>query len=96
MTNLTQFVIPKIMNSWEYVAYGFYYELETIEAIKDKGRENPKRCCEEFFKDWLMTENGAKAGSKTWSTLLNVLKPINEIGGDIKKEITEKVLQLNY
>ena len=94
MFDLTKIVIPKIMNEWEYIAYGFYYDLAIIKSIKDKERENPKRCCEEFFKDWLTTDHGAEAGPKTWSTLLDELKQIDDIATDIKEGITEKVLLL--
>ena len=94
MLELTQFVIPKIMNSWEYIAYGFRYDLATIKSIKDRERGNSRTCCEELFIDWLATDNGAKAGPKTWSTLLDVLKQINDIATDIKEDITKKVLLL--
>ena len=52
------------MNEWEYIAEVLRYDLATIKSIKDKEREDPKKCCQEFFKDWLMTNNGAKAGPK--------------------------------
>ena len=94
MFDLIKIVIPRIMNEWEYVAYGFRYDLATIESIKEKGREKPKKCCEELFKDWLRTDHGASAGPKTWSTLLDVLKEIDDIGADIKDDITMNVLQL--
>ena len=94
MFHLMKFVIPKIMNEWVYVAYAFRYDLATIQSIKQNGRQNPKTCCEEFFTDWLSTEHGAKAGPKTWSTLLDVLKQIDDIAADIKEDITKEVLQL--
>ena len=94
MFDLTKHVIPKIMNEWEYIAEAFRYDLAVIEAIKERERGNPKKCCREFFKDWLMTNNGAKAGAKVWSTLLNTLKEVDEISTDIIEDITEKVKQL--
>ena len=94
MFDLTKIVIPKIMNEWEYIAEAFRYDLATIKAINKKGRADPKKCCREFFKDWLMTNNGAKAGAKVWSTLLDTLKQIDEISTDIVEDITEKVKQL--
>ena len=94
MFDLTKIVIPKIMNEWEYIAEALRYDLATIKAIKQKEGADPKQCCREFFKDWLMTNNGAKAGPKVWSTLLDVLKKVNEISADIVKDITEEVKEL--
>ena len=95
MFDLSKIVIPNIMNHWEYVAEAFRYKLPTIAAIKEKEHGDPKKCCREFFKDWLTTNNGAKAGPKVWSTLLKVLKEIDEISCDTTKEIITKVKQLN-
>ena len=94
MFDLTTIVIPKIMNEWEYVAEALRYDVATIRAIKHKERADPKLCCREFFKDWLMTNNGSKAGPKVWLTLLNALKNVDEISADIVEEIIEKVKQL--
>ena len=94
MHDLTKIVIPKIMNEWEYIAEGFRYDLVTIKAIKEKEGNNPKQCCRELFKDWLMTNNGAKVGPKVWSTLLHVLKDVNEIPLDVIEDIILKVKQL--
>ena len=96
MFDLTKIVIPKIMTKWEYVAEALHYDLSIIEAIKVKERENPKQCCREFFKDWLMTNNGAMAGPKVWSTLLDALKKVDEISVDIIEDITAQVERLNY
>ena len=94
MFDLTKIVIPKIMNKWEYIAEALRYDLATIDAIKDKERDDPKRCCRVFFKDWLTTNNGAKAGPKVWSTLLDTLKQVDEISADTTEDIIEKVKQL--
>ena len=83
------------MNQWEYIAEALLYDLATIKAIKDKEREDPKKCCREFFKDWLMTNNGANAGPKVWSTLLNALKEVDEISTDITENIIANVKKLN-
>ena len=96
MFDLTKLVIPKVMNEWEYIAEALRYDLATIKAIKDKEHQDPKKCCREFFKDWLMTNNGAKAGPKVWSTLLDVLKEVDEISADITEDIVAKVKQLKY
>ena len=94
MFDLTKIVIPKIMNEWEYVAYAFHYDSYIISVIKEKAHEDPKKCCREFFKDWLMTNNGAKVGPKVWSTLLDVLKVVAEISADTKEDIAIKVKKL--
>ena len=41
-----------------------------------------------------MTNNGAKAGPKVWSTLLHALKEAEEISADITKDIIAEVKQL--
>ena len=94
MFDLTNIVIPKIMNKWEYVAEAFRYDLAIIEAIEEKGRGNAKKCCREFFKDWLTTDHGVKVGPKVWSTLLDTLKEIDEISSDVIKHIVAQVKQL--
>ena len=96
MFDLTKIVIPKIMTKWEYIADALYYDLNIVEAIKMKERENPRQCCREFLKDWLMTNNGATAGPKVWSTLLDALNKVDEISVDIVKDIIAQVKQLDY
>ena len=94
MHDLTKIVIPKIMNEWEYIAEAFRYDLNTIKAITERKGNNPRQCCRELFKDWLMTNNGDKVGEKAWSTLLRVLKDVDEIPVDIIEDISLKVKQL--
>ena len=94
MFDLKKIVIPKIMNEWEDIADALRYDLATIKAIKDKEHGDPKKCCREFFRDWLMTNNGAKAGPKVWSTLLDALKNVDEISADITEDIIAEVKQL--
>ena len=94
MFDITKIVIPKIMNEWEDIADALRYDLATIKAIKNKEREDPKKCCRELFRDWLMTNNGAKAGPKVWSTLLDALKELDNISADITEDITAEVKQL--
>ena len=95
MFDLTKIVIPKIMSKWQYVAEALRYDLEIIQAIEVKKQGDPKACCREFFINWLTTNNGAKAGPKIWSTLLNILKEVDEIPTDAVDEIIAKVKQLN-
>ena len=94
MFDLTKIVIPKIMKEWEFIAEAFHYDIATIEAIKERGHGDPKQCYREFFKDWVKTEHGAKAGPKVWSTLLDTLKEVDEVSADITKDICTKVKQL--
>ena len=94
MFYLNKIVVPKIMNEWQYIAEALRYDLATIKAIKEKERADPKQCCREFFIDWLMTNNGAKAGPKVWSTLLDTLKDVDEISADVVEDIIQKVKQL--
>ena len=94
MIDLKKIVISRIMNQWEDIADALRYDLATIQAIKDKERGDPKKCCRELFKDWLMTNNGAKAGPKVWSTLLRALKEADVISVDIIKDIVAEVEQL--
>ena len=94
MFELSKIVIPKIMIEWEYVAYAFRYDIPAIKAIKERERGDPKKCCREFFIDWLQTNHGAEVGPKVWSTLLNILKQVDEISDETVQEITAKVKQL--
>ena len=94
MTDLNMIVIPKIMTKWEELAQAFRYDNEIIDAIKLKKREDPKECCREFFRDWLQTNNGAKAGKKVWSTLLDTIKKIGLVGDDIREKMIADVKAL--
>ena len=96
MFYLKKIVIPKIMNEWEYVAEAFLYDLVTIEVIKERGGGDAKQCCREFFKDWLTTDHGNRVGSKVWSTLLDVLKEVDEISAEITEDIATQITQLKH
>ena len=84
------------MKEWEYVAEAFRYDLATIKTIKERGSRDAKQCCREFFKDWLTTDHGNRVGPKVWSTLLDVLKEVDEISAEITEEIATQVKQLKY
>ena len=94
MFDLRKIVIPKIMNEWEDIADALRYDIATIRTIKLKNNFNPKLCCREFFIDWLMTDNGIKAGPKVWSTLLHALKKVKSLA-NITEDIIAEVKQLN-
>ena len=93
MCDLKKIVIPKIMNEWEDVADALHYDLATIELInKREGGDTIK--CQKLFKDWLTSDHGNEVGPKVWSTLLDVLKEVDEISDDVKQDITIEVNQL--
>ena len=77
MSVLNKMVVPRISAFWEDVAYALHYHIPTVYAIKLKHDDNPKKCCRELFVDWLTTNNGA--APKTWSTLLDKLKDVDEL-----------------
>ena len=88
MGDINKIVIPKIQAEWEYVAYALRYQIPTVKAIKAKCNDNPKKCCKELFEDWLSTDHGA--GPKTWSTLLDKLKEVEDLAAatnDIMNEL---------
>ena len=94
--DLHKIVIPKIMSKWEYIAYTLSYDIATTQAIKEQEYGYPKKFCQSLFKNWLITNNGAKP--KVWSTLLDALTQltqIDEISADITEDITAEVKQLN-
>ena len=82
------------MNEWEYIAEALCYDIVTIKTIRERNREDPKKCCREFFMDWLMNDNGVEADPKVWSTLLHALKEVG-ISADITEDIIAEVKQLN-
>ena len=88
MDDLNKKVIPRIQANWEDVAYALHYEIFTVNNIKATNQGNPERCCSGLLKDWLTTNNGTSP--KTWDTLLNALKGINQLYSvtqEIEKEL---------
>ena len=94
MADLNKIVIPKVMNQWEELAEGFHYDDEVIANINTRSRGNPKKCCQEFFRDWRKTDNGIRAGPKTWSTLFYIIEKYMSIASDIREDMITKVKQL--
>ena len=68
MADINIIVIPRIQAEWEDVTYALRYKIATVNAIKLKNNDNPKKCCKDIFIDWLSTDHGV--GPKTWSTLI--------------------------
>ena len=95
MDVLNMIVVHKINAEWEDVAFALRYEIPAVESIKSKHNQDPKKCCKELFKDWLITNNGA--GPKIWSTLLDKLKNVGELATareDIMRELVEMYTQV--
>ena len=89
MADINKIVIPRIQAEWEQVAYALRYSIPKVKAIKENN-QNLKKCSLEFFVDWLSTDHGASP--KTWSTLIEKLKEVedltaatNEIIDELKK-----------
>ena len=93
MVDIIEIVIPKIQAEWEYVAYALRYQIPTVKAIKAKCNDNPKKCCKELFEDWLSTNHGASP--KTWSTLLDKLKKVEDLAA-ARDEIMEELKKLTH
>ena len=95
MADLNDIVIPKVMNQWEELAEGFRYDDEVIDKIKRQHHNDTEKCCREFFRDWRRTDNGNRAGPKTWSTLFNIIEKYISIASDIREDMITKVKKLN-
>jgi len=87
MADINHIVVPRIKAEWEDVAYALRYEIATVHAIKAKHNEDPKKCCQKLFIDWLSTDHGV--GPKTWSTLLEKLKEVEELAASMQGIINE-------
>ena len=91
MGDIITIVIPRIQAEWEDVAYALHYKIATVNAIKEKKNDNPKKCCKELFVDWLSTDHGV--GPKTWSTLIEKLKKIEDLAA-VTNEIMNELEKL--
>lgn len=77
MADINRIVTPRIKPEWEDFAYALHYEINSVKAIKEKYREDPKKCCRALFEDWLLTDHGD--GPKTWQTILDKLKEVEDL-----------------
>ena len=93
MGDINKIVIPKIQAEWEEVAYALRYKIPTVDSIKTKYNDNPKKCCKELFKDWLSTGHGVSP--KTWSTLLDKLREVEDLA-TARNEIMDELENLTY
>ena len=91
MADINNIVIPLIKSEWEDFAYALHYQINSVKAIKEKHREDPKKCCRALFEDWLLTDRGD--GPKTWQTILDKLKEVEELvaaGEEIMQALIHK------
>ena len=88
MGDLNKIVIPRIQAEWENVAFALRYKIAMVKTIREKHREDPKKCCSGFLQDWLTSKNGNSP--KTWRTLLNALKEVDELTSAVQ-EIEEEL-----
>lgn len=91
MHQLNKIVIPQIKPQWDEVAEALELTVPAIEAIRQKGLGDPRRCCKEFLTEWLTTKSGK--GPKVWETLLEAIEDTS-IDDKITQEIRDKVSKL--
>ena len=77
MKQLHKHVIPKIAAYWKTVAEFLELETTTINHVEDTFRDDPTRCCEEIFREWLKSDDTVEP--KTWSSLMTTLKEIRAL-----------------
>ena len=76
MWMLIKIVIPTIKRNWKYLAYSMGYNIAEVTAISKDSRDLGE-CCQKLFINWLETGHGTKP--KTYQTLLNHIKEIDEL-----------------
>ena len=89
MFELTEIVIPKIMDKWERLAYRMRYKAREVEVFK-KDSHDLRECCTKLFIDWL--ETGHDPTPKTYQTLLHYIKQIKDLTAaseEIERELIE-------
>ena len=92
MYDLNKIVVPKISADWEdHVAYALQCDIPIIRSIQNKHNNNPKKCCKELLTDWLITNNNATP--KSWSTLLDTFKDVEELAA-ARKSIIEELVEM--
>jgi len=55
------------MAYWEDVTFALHCKVLAVAGIREKCLVDPKKCCQELYKDWVSTENGVSP--KTQSML---------------------------
>ena len=77
MHNLNRFVIPEIEAHWENVAFALDFKIPTVESIREKHQGDPKKCCQELLKCWLITSQGVSP--KNLSILLEKIIEVDQL-----------------
>ena len=86
MGDLLDIVIPLIKAEWEDVAYHLRYDIHTVDAISERHKSDPHKCCRELLKDWLKSDHGVNP--KSWHALLNAIGKISNLTA-AKEEISK-------
>ena len=76
MWDLIRIVIPEVKASWVNLAYSMGYSVNAVSGFEKDGRDSGEQC-RKLFENWLTTGQGCTP--KTWQTLLDHLKQINEL-----------------
>ena len=80
-------VIPKIGAQWSAVADYLDYPVEYKQVLREKGQNDPLKCCVELFEDWLSSDRGTSP--KSWFKLIETLKQIKDIAVATKQIIQD-------
>ena len=89
MWDLINFVIPKVKASWVKLAYSMGYGVNAVRGFEGGGRSLDEQCLK-LFEDWL---TGQGCTPKTWQTLLQRIKRVNELtvaAEEIKDQLSNK------
>ena len=78
MKQLHQFVIPNVAAHWRKIGEFLEFRISAIDLIEERYKNDPIKCCEEIFREWLKTAD-CGVGPKTWSTLIETLKGIKRL-----------------
>ena len=89
MWHIISIVIPEIKAKWEYVAFSMQYSILAVDAFK-KDSSDCGGSCFNLFKDWLSTSQGVTP--KTWRTLLNRVKDVDDLQF-VVKDIEQKIIK---
>ena len=87
---MVKIVIPEVKASWIELAYSMDYSVNAVRGFEKDGR-NLDEQCRKLFEDWLTTGHGCTP--KTWQTLLDHLKQINDLTAavnNIEKELINR------
>ena len=92
MWELINIAIPKIKAKWQKVAYCMRYEVYEVDAIAAESPNLEERCVK-LFNNWLSTSHPPIP--KTWQTLLEHLKSIDELTAAVE-QIEKELISSEY